>query len=230
MRDRKDEGRVDGRMCSCMKNRLVDKAYDRSSIANLLRRQHFGVFDKSLFRGNRKADEPISPRELMEYLAIDAKRYAENFTAKGAANLMYYGPVGTGKTFLCSCIAKEILDRGFSVLYQSAPTLIGKISEYNFAPFDEKKLYKDAVELIYDVDLLIIDDLGAEFATSMNASYLFEILNERLIDDKAVILSTNLEPTELARVYDNRIRSRILGGFEIQHVFGDDLRMKKLSE
>lgn len=223
----KDTGEFRGKMCNCKKNMLISKSYEMSSIEKLLGKENFESFDLRLFRPNRNANEPLSPREWMEHLKNGALKFAEGFSGEDSGNILYYGPVGSGKTFLSNCIAKRILDRGYSVLYQSAPALIAFISEYTFAVSEDKKAWRSKFDFLYDADLLILDDLGTEPMTSMNVSYVFDLLNRRLVAGKSMIVSTNLDLEEIKRTYDNRIFSRVWGNFDVFHVYGDDIRIRK---
>ena len=80
---------------------------------------------------------------------------------------------------------------------------------------------------LFEADLLIIDDLGTELTNSFTISELFNIINSRIISGKKMIISTNLNVSELRDMYSDRIVSRIIGNFEVDLFFGKDLRFKK---
>ncbi len=223
-----DTGVVNGRNCHCKEQLLTSKAYEMSSIEGLLERENFSAFDLGLFRGNRLANEDNSPRENMAIVAQQAKHYAKTFKGRYSDNLMFYGSVGTGKTFLCNAIAKAVLDKGYGVLYQTAPKLLDFLGDYSFLPAVEKIKHQETYHRLFNVDLLILDDLGTEFTTSVSVSGLFELLNERIIRQKPIIISTNLAITDLPERYDQRIFSRIIGEFRLFNIYGDDLRIRKL--
>ena len=103
------------------------------------------------------------------------------------------------------------------------------ISDYNFSRAEDKGILISRYELLRDCELLIIDDLGTEISTSINTTHLFELINDRIIKEKATIISTNLNLENIRDDYDDRIFSRILGEYEVFNVFGDDLRIKKFS-
>jgi DNA replication protein DnaC len=133
-----------------------------------------------------------------------------------------------GKTFMSNCIANEILKKGKTVLYQTAPVLLESVIEYKMSKS------KNALENIYDsvlnTDLLIIDDLGTETLNSMKLSELFTIINTRILNlnNKVTktIISTNLGIKEIFNFYEERIGSRIAGYYDIYYFFGDDIRFK----
>jgi DNA replication protein DnaC len=133
-----------------------------------------------------------------------------------------------GKTFLSSCIANELLNRGKTVLYQTAPVMLDTIMDFRFG---KETTSKDIYENLLNVDLLIIDDLGTEYMNTMKFSELFNILNTRLLNSNQkitkTIISTNLSLQDLFSCYDERIVSRIVGNYHICYFFGDDIRFKK---
>jgi len=132
-----------------------------------------------------------------------------------------------GKTYLSNCIANELLKTGKTVLYQTAPILFDMILDYKFG---KDNVSQEAYQNIFNVDLLIIDDLGTESINSVKHSEIFTILNTRLLNQNKItktIISTNLSLKELYNIYDERILSRIVGGYNICKFFGEDIRLKK---
>lgn len=224
----KDTGADGTKMCICKRRMVNEELYQMSGIEEIIKYQNFDNFDLDLFRPVKEGGEALSPRQVMENLHLPmAKEYAKNFPNNKDKNLYFYGPVGTGKTYMTNCIAKEVMDRGYSVVYQSATSLLNFIGDYNFAPQEVKEEMKPKYGFLKDADLLIIDDLGTEFSTVVSTSNFFELINERLLDGKAIIISTNLDHMDLREDYDDRIYSRILGNFKLVNFFGDDLRRSK---
>ena len=130
---------------------------------------------------------------------------------------------------MSNCIANEILKKGKTVLYQTAPVLLESVIEYKMSKS------KNALENIYDsvlnTDLLIIDDLGTETLNSMKLSELFTIINTRILNLNnkitKTIISTNLNINDIFNHYEERIGSRIASYYDIYYFFGDDLRFRK---
>jgi len=83
-----------------------------------------------------------------------------------------------------------------------------------------------AIEAITDVDLLILDDLGAEFSTILTSSELFGIINQRLLSKKSTVISTNLLLPDFETQYSDRIVSRFLGYYTLSKFYGEDIRAK----
>ena len=134
-----------------------------------------------------------------------------------------------GKTFMSNCIASELLKKGKTVIYQTAPVLLETVIDYkmNKQKNPQDNFYKSVLE----ADLLIIDDLGTESLNSMKLSELFTIINTRILNLNnkitKTIISTNLNINEIFNNYEERIGSRIAGYYNIYYFFGDDLRFKK---
>ena len=139
-------------------------------------------------------------------------------------NLYFYGDTGIGKTFLSNCIAKELLDRGYSVIYFTAFQLFDILGRDKFGRNENAS---DAHQNIFGCDLLIIDDLGTELSNSFTSSQLFLCLNERILRRKSTIISTNLRMNQLADIYSERVLSRISSSYTVMNLFGADIRILK---
>ncbi len=220
----KDTGFVNTKTCSCRKKLIVEKKYSQSNISRLVQRENFRTFNANLYSKNLYKDYPISPYENIKRIVNDAKNYANNFP-NSYRNLYIFGDVGRGKTFLINSIAKEILDKNYSVLYLTATKLFSFMNDYLYAFSERKEELKEKYDLIFDSDLLIIDDLGSENDRNSNESNLFEIVNDRIINKKPMIFSSNYSEDELIEFYGDRIFSRIIGSSHVMEIFGEDLRL-----
>ena len=134
-----------------------------------------------------------------------------------------------GKTFMSNCIAQELLKKGKTVLYQTAPVLLESVIDFKLGKSENSG--DNLVKSVLDTDLLIIDDLGTETMNSMKLSELFTIINTRILNLNnkitKTIISTNLSIKDIFNNYQDRIGSRIAGYYDIYYFFGDDLRLKK---
>lgn len=130
---------------------------------------------------------------------------------------------------MSNCIAKELLKKGKTVLYQTAPVLLESVIDYKMSK--QKNYSENILKSVLESDLLIIDDLGTESLNSMKLSELFNIINTRILNLNQkitkTIISTNLNIQDIFRNYEERIGSRIAGYYDIYCFFGDDLRFKK---
>ena len=220
----KDTGLYDGHHCSCYEQELLNYAYNNSNLQNFANHT-FANFNIDLFDEEIFPNTNVSPKQNMEFILNTAKDFVKNFDNPNQKNLFFCGNTGLGKTYLSSCIANELLSQGKTVLYQTAPTLLDMIVDY--------KLKKDGkvssfYQEVFDVDLLIIDDLGVEYLNNLNSVELFNIINNRLISKKntKTIISTNLDLPRFRDRYDDRIVSRIIGNYTICRFLGNDVRIK----
>ena len=129
---------------------------------------------------------------------------------------------------MSNCIARELLKKGKTVLYQTAPVLLDTVIDYKLTK--QKNYKEDILKSVLETDLLIIDDLGTESLNSMKLSELFNIINTRILNLNQkitkTIISTNLDIKDIFNIYEERIGSRIAGYYDIYCFFGDDLRFK----
>ena len=130
---------------------------------------------------------------------------------------------------MSNCIANELLKKGKTVLYQTAPVLLESVIDYKMSK--SKNYLNNINKSVLETDLLIIDDLGTENLNSMKLSELFTIINTRILNLNnkitKTIISTNLNINEIFNNYEERIGSRIAGYYDIYYFFGDDLRFRK---
>ncbi|MCH5257195.1 MAG: ATP-binding protein [Lachnospiraceae bacterium] len=215
--DCKDTGYIDGVKCHCFKQTMITLLYEQSNIREMLQSENFDALSYEYYEG-----EHLS---LFKNAVITCRNFIKNFNSD-YHNLFFYGTVGTGKSFLSNCIAKELIESGHSVIYFSSSALFDLLSRYSF----DYKNREDQAEQhndIYQCDLLIIDDLGTELTNQFIASQLFSLLNERHMGKKATIISTNLSLEELRNRYSDRIFSRITSHYEICKLTGPDIRIYK---
>lgn len=216
-----DTGFCDGQMCQCMKKALVMAGYESSGIGDLIKTQSFENFSFNYYKGEN--------RNIVEHIFSRMKHYAETFSAKNAENILFIGNTGLGKTHLSTATAKVIIDRGFDVVYDSAQNIFFDFENERFHSVRDTEMGA-ATERYFECDLLIIDDLGTEVASSFTVSCLYNIINTRQNRNKATIISTNLDSSELRRRYSDRITSRIFGEFFPFFFKGDDIRSQKLNK
>lgn len=222
--DCKDTGFISGKRCHCFNQAAIDLVYTQSNIKDILEKENFSAFSLDYY-----SDKEINPSTGLSALATakDAAAKCHDFVDsfdETFSNLYFYGDTGIGKTFLSNCVAKELMDRGHSVIYFTAFQLFDILSKGTFRK-DEDAIA--AHRNIFDCDLLIIDDLGTELANSFTTSQLFLCLNERILRRKSTVISTNLGMNELADIYSERVLSRISSNYTLIKLFGSDIRILK---
>ena len=198
--------------------------YRHSHLENIIESENFDSFSLSWYPDDQRDPRTgRTPREDAEAALSSARLFVRDFGC-GSGNLFFYGNVGVGKTFLSHCIAGELLKVGHSVLYMTAYDLFDTLREYNF---EDRRAGQEAHDLIFESELLIIDDLGTELSNSFSASQLFLIVNERILRRRPVIISTNLSLAEFRDTFSDRTFSRIYGHYTRLHMSGPDIRTLK---
>ena len=186
-------------------------------------RESFDQFRLDYYSDRVDARLGFSPRSVMEKTYQNCRRYAMGFTMK-AGNLLFSGNTGLGKTFLSACIARSVADQGFSVVYESAGHLFSALEK---ARFENNEENRRAAAKYRECDLLILDDLGTELPGQFVTAALYSLVNDRLLENKPTIISTNLSEEELVRRYNPQIASRLRGSYRRMAFVGDDIRLLK---
>lgn len=220
----KDKGFIEsGEKCNCLKQEIINECYKMSNLDRILSKENFSNFNLDVFSPS-KGDSQISPRENMLNILSICEKFIMDFKKDNGENLLFYGTTGLGKTYMCNCIAKDLLDKGFTVVYQTSFKILEILEDYKFKRDSNNKLIEENYRNLFDCDLLIIDDLGTELTNSFTTSEIFNIVNTRLVSGKKILISTNLSPSQLGSTYTQRTLSRILDKFRMIRFMGDDLR------
>lgn len=221
-----DTGYVDGKKCPCLKQRLIDYAYEISNMKTLINTQTFENFDMCYYGDTKIKNMNMTERENIE----DIVNICINFckSPENSKNLLFYGMPGLGKTFLSSAVAKEMLDKGYTVIYTGASKLFSAYDDYRFGRMSNPDDFEDMLKFVYDADLLIIDDLGVEMHGPSAFQFLFDLINERILKNRRMIISTNLTMEEISKTYTSRITSRLYENFNCLRFVGKDIRTQKL--
>ncbi len=212
-----DKGFVNGIMCDCFKDLLKSLEYEKLCSKLPVGSCRFDNFKLDYYPDGAGT----SPRRRMESVLNYCKTYATDFSRR-SPSLLLYGKTGLGKTHLSLAVAGKAVESGYGVIYTSAQNLFNKLEKEKFGRSDG-----NTEETILDCDLLIIDDLGAEFTTQFTVSALYNIINSRELEGKPTIISTNLTPEQLTSTYSERIASRILSNFVMLYFDGSDIRQIK---
>lgn len=222
--DCKDTGYIGNKKCHCFQKAIIDLLYTQSNLKETLNRENFDTFSFAYYSDNYV--DPITGWSSLETIK-KAHSIALDFVNSFSTdfhNLFFYGDTGVGKTFLSNCIAKELIDKSFSVIYMTSYQFFDTMAK---GRFEKDGTAEEMCENIFNCDLLIIDDLGTELTNSFTVSQLFLCLNERLLRRKSTIISTNLSLESLAEIYSERTFSRITSNYTMLKLTGDDIRIKK---
>jgi DNA replication protein DnaC len=152
------------------------------------------------------------------------KRYVRDIDTNldAGRGLWFYGSVGTGKTTLAMIVSRAALDAGRSVAIYSLPRLLAEIR----ATFesDSEGSYVDFLDRLAAVDLLHVDDVGAERTSDWVLEQLYAIVNARYEEERSVIITTNLERDELVEQIRERTVSRLEEMCTLVPLYGEDAR------
>ena len=215
-------GYVGSTMCDCLAE-LCRQEQKKELTFLSAGRESFDQFRLDYYSDRVDARLGFSPRSVMEKTYQNCRRYAMGFTMK-AGNLLFSGNTGLGKTFLSACIARSVADQGFSVVYESAGHLFSALEK---ARFENNEENRRAAAKYRECDLLILDDLGTELPGQFVTAALYSLVNDRLLENKPTIISTNLSEEELVRRYNPQIASRLRGSYRRMAFVGDDIRLLK---
>lgn len=219
-----DTGYAEGKKCTCFRQAELKLLYHQSHLDEILQKENFSHFSLDCYSDTIINETTgLSARSMAEIALKKALIFCDTVPEK-PANLLLYGDTGVGKTFLSHCIAEDLLKKGVHVVYFSAYDLFEILAQHAFHHQEESQ----ADHMIYDCDLLIIDDLGTELTNSFVASELFLCINERSLRGKSTIISTNLTLESLSTLYSERTFSRIINSYDIIKLIGQDIRTRHL--
>ncbi len=213
-----DTGFVEGRLCSCYSRLLQEEACKRLSSLSSMKLTDFDSLDASLYEAAVDPRLGTSPRQRMLDIIAYCREYAARFTPD-AGSLLLQGATGTGKTHLSLAIAKAVTEAGYGVVYGSVQPLLRRMESEYFG-----RAEGNTEEQLTACDLLVLDDLGMEMDSQFYRSCIYSLLNNRLLEGRPTVISTNLSFAALKERYGDQIASRIIGGFEPLICVGRDIR------
>lgn len=214
-----DRGEYQGKTCRCV--HLLVRQLRRKEISSLsaLELSRFDTFRLDYYPNQYIAEYGANPRQHMQEIFTYCQKYAEHFTTKNP-NLLMTGSAGLGKTHLALAIADTALTRGADVIYISSRNLFDQMEREKFSPSSDLR------QSIMEAELLILDDLGTEFLTQYGISFLYDIVNTRMLRRLPTIYTTNIVKEEMLRArYTEKTASRLLGSCELLTFFGNDIRL-----
>jgi DNA replication protein DnaC len=145
---------------------------------------------------------------------------------KSGKGIWLFGDTGTGKTTLAMLVSKEAVAKGHSVAIYSLPKLLARIRRtYDGEPGGDS--YSAFFKRLTSVDLLHIDDFGAEKRSDWVLEQLYALVNERYEDERSIMVTTNLTVDKLEEQIGRRTVSRLTETCEQVPLFGSDRRLEK---
>ena len=217
-----DSGFISGRLCDCHARLLKTLACEELSRTSPSSFCGFDNFSLNYYSNKLDPEIGLKPRTIMKKTLQECREYADGFSLL-SPSMYFCGGTGLGKTHLSLAIANEVTQRGFGVVYITTQNLMNRLEKEHFS----KDSQEDTLELVLGCDLLIIDDLGTEFATTFTNAQLYNIINTRLLETKPVIISANLTYEDIEVRYDPRLASRIMS-YRYVDFIGTDVRQQKV--
>lgn len=207
-------------VCDCLKKLMSDIACEKLNAESPLQLCTFDSFNLDYYSDQPDQNGSV-PFNRMSNIYNYCRDYADNFSVTSRSLLMR-GATGLGKTHLCLAIANDVVRKGMSVVYVSAPDILSRLEREHFTYQyrDEENTFNSLMKC----DLLIIDDLGTEFVTPFTVSTVYNIFNSRILSGKPIIMNTNLTMNELLTTYSQRFVSRVMGSCDKLDFIGEDIR------
>ena len=225
--DCQDTGYIDGKKCSCLEKEIVNFLYSQSNLKDILDYENFSHFNLEYYPDDYTEEATgLTPRDNIRNVLSAVRAFIKNFSTE-SGNLLLYGNTGVGKTFLTNCIAKELLDKSYTVVYLTSVKLFDILETNKFDKEISRTEKEASLSYILASDLLIIDDLGTELNISFTSSQLYHCIDTRLTRHCSTIISTNLSFDDLREHYSERIFSRITSNYTLLKITGDDIRLRK---
>jgi DNA replication protein DnaC len=198
--------------CRCRPQRLAH-ARARSLSAVIPKRYRDVAFERP----------PVT--DIEPHVVAATRRYADTIDEQldAGRGLWFMGPVGTGKTTLAMLVSKAALKAGRSVAIYSLPRLLNEIRE---TAHGTERSHVELLDRLTAVDLLHIDDVGAERTTDWVLEELYSIVNARYEDERSMVITTNILDREaLCEQISERTVSRLTEMCDELPLLGDDRRM-----
>lgn len=213
-------------MCKCRQERKAQE--EQKFRAEQLEMKIKGMRDTGFPDEENKLCRFENDLKSDQQSSVIAKNYAMNFfeLQKKGKGLVFFGSCGTGKTFLASCIANALIDKGIPCLVTSVSRIVNHLSGL----YSGKQEYIDSLN---NFELLVLEDLGTERDTEYMNEFIYNIIDGRYRSNKALIITTNLTPAQLQKPSEigrARIYSRVLEMCIPVEVVGADMRRKKMMD
>ncbi len=208
--------------CECVRPPAAEDLMHQSGIPP--RFEHTG-FDN--FSAGRRQDNPVEHDHLISAIA-NAKRFAADYlpnNEQGYSGLILQGPTGVGKTHLAVAVLRELMQRGFEGFFFDYQSLLKQLrSAYDVAGGDEHRVVSGRV---YDADVVLLDDLGAERYSEWVEDTVTALINHRYNSRKAIIATTNLPIPQLGDSWTEK--DAITGRHSIKDTLTDRIGARAVS-
>ena len=211
------------RHCECFTKRLNQKLYESAGLTGRTE-QCFESFDEQFVPDIPVEGTGRTQRQIACLARDRCLRYAERFPDTIRPGVLLTGNSGLGKSFLLNCIARRLIERGFSPVKLTAYRLFDVMRGAHLGDEQKGREY----DQLLATPVLLIDDLGTEpMVRNITVEYLFTLINERTGAGLHTVIATNLTFVDIKERYTERVASRLLDklSFEVVGLAGEDLRL-----
>ena len=217
--------RENGEVCRCLRAYYAREQQKELSQMLDLGSQSFDTFDLEWYPQTYDANYGMTLQQNMETIYDVCADFAHHF-GRRPENLLLFGAPGLGKTHLSAAIAREVSEKGFSVVYDTAGHIVAQFETDKFRRGGEEEMEEAAADVrrYLNCDLLIVDDLGTELATPFVQDALYQLINGRIVTERATIVNSNLDEAAIRKRYSPQIASRLCGEYRMLRFFGEDIR------
>ena len=209
------------KVCDCMIKRKILNKFKGSKLSKQMLSSTFNSFDYSYYSKNLD--------DIKQAVSL-AQEFCQQVVDKQPTDgLILTGRAGHGKSYLACCIANVLIRKNIAVLFSVVPDLLDQIkSTYNKGEGQPEYNEKDLLDTAREVQVLILDDLGAHQYTEWAQGKLFTILNHRINFNLPTVITTNLDLKDMDKTIGERAASRIIQLCQPIKIEADeDIRMQK---
>lgn len=214
-----DTGEYQGKTCRCIHLLVCELRRQEISAISPLELSTFESFSLSYYPNQYDKELQLNPYQHMSEIFDYCQKYATHFSTQNP-NLLMTGTAGLGKTHLALSIANTAIQRGADVVYISCRNLFDQMEQDKFSSNNHLK------KMVLEAELLVLDDLGTEYLTQYGISFLYDIVNSRILRRLPTIYTTNIIKEDMLRArYTEKTSSRLLGCCELLNFQGNDIRL-----
>ncbi len=196
--------------CSCWSKRVLELKLKKANLNHNFANASFSNFNLTYYPNTSPARGEATYRERA-LKALNAARKFVNQANTGSIDkgLFFCGPVGSGKTFLATALVRELIENNHNALFVVVPDFLDTL-RFSFDKDDLGLTERELMDVVWNVPILVLDDLGAHNYTQWTLNKIYSLLNYRLNNKLPTVITSNLSLPELEKLLGERTCSRII--------------------